>query len=387
VLDVAEVLRLGLREGQIVRPTLEVRNERLMLLLDGRLVEWPGGAATRFAAGSSPVPLGWLVRLLANGSAQLVPMRGREASSPLFPPLPPSPLSQASVTPPSTHAEGTRNPSAVTTATVVAPEPGKAPARWAHLMARPGPWMAWMAALRAVPLSLSPSASALAARASSTVATPSTVVPLLPTTSLGLLDGVSLREAVRRSGLFAEARLARGERVDLSDVKLALFARLRSAEAASGSTAAALVSALEDIEAAQVQALVAGAEGGAVVHLALGFRDASPVTLRLARDPPEEGRSAESEISWTVDIHSRSEAWGPLWLQTRVAGDGRVGIVMWAEREDVCAAARADAERLSLLLQGEGLQLDRIQVVHGARRDLAAEPTGAQAGSLLDLRA
>ena len=246
--------------------------------------------------------------------------------------------------------------------------------------------MAWMAALRAVPLQLGSSAPALAAQASSTVATSPTAVPLLPTTSLGLLDGVSLREAVRRSGLFAEARLARGERVDLSDVKLALLARLRSAEVASGSTAA-LVSALEDMEAAQVQSLVAGAEGGAVAHLALGFRDAAPVTLRLARDPPEEGRGAESEIGWTVDIHSSSEAWGPLWLQTRVGGDGRVGIVMWAEREDVCAAARADAERLSLLLQGEGLQLDRIQVVHGARRDLAAEPTGAQAGSLLDLRA
>ena len=85
-----------------------------------------------------------------------------------------------------------------------------------------------------------------------------------------------------------------------------------------------------------------------------------------------------------MDIHSHSDVWGPLWLQTRVETDGRIGLVMWAEREDVCEAARADVGRLVGLLGDEGVRLGRFQVSRGPRRDQAA---AASAGAMLDLRA
>ena len=77
VLGVAEVRQLGLSDCQIVRPTVEVRNERLTLLLDGRVIEWPGGAPPRVGAGS---PLaGALVQ--SSGSRQRKPISRPRRSS------------------------------------------------------------------------------------------------------------------------------------------------------------------------------------------------------------------------------------------------------------------------------------------------------------------
>ena len=75
VIGVAETRQLGLGDGQVVRPTAEVRNERLVLVLDGRLIEWPAGAQPRPAV----QPVAWQVRMLANGSAQLLPLPGGSA--------------------------------------------------------------------------------------------------------------------------------------------------------------------------------------------------------------------------------------------------------------------------------------------------------------------
>ena len=370
VLGVAEVRQLGLSDGQIVRPTVEVRNERLMLLLDGRVIEWPGGVAPRAAAGSLPPAMAWMVRLLANGSAQLLPVRGREPAAE-----------------PSAPAAGLPRSDAPAAAAARAPESSESPGlppRWAQLLVRPGALSAWTAALQSTPNGSPP--PALAAAGSAAMAVPPVLAPLLSLISMGLLDGAALRDAVRRSGLFAESRLARGERADLSDVKLGLLARWRAAEAGGASASAALASALEDDEAAQLQSLAASADGGVVLHLALGFRDAPPLTLRLGRDPPPAEGEPAGSAGWTVDIHSHSEAWGPLWLQTRVEADGRIGLVMWAEREAVCNAARADVERLTGLLGDEGLRLDRFQVIHGPRRDPSPAQAPARAGAVLDLR-
>lgn len=371
VLGVAEVRQLGLSDGQIVRPTVEVRNERLTLLLDGRVIEWPGGMPPRGSAGSPLATMAWMVRLLANGSAQLLPLRGREATA--------EPPVQAAGLPSSDP------PDAAVARAPQASEPPGLPARWASLLARPGTLAAWTAALR--PMASGSLAPAPAATASAAAAAPPGMALLLPLISMGLLDGVALRDAVRRSGLFAESRLARGERADLSDVKLALLARLHAAQADGRPAPAALASALEDVRAAQLQSLAASADGSVVLNLALGFRDAPPLSVRLARDPPPAEGGPSARGGWTVDIHSQSDAWGPLWLQTRVEADGRIGLMMWAEREAVCEAARADVERLSGLLGDEGLRLERFQVIHGSRRDPSPAQASARAGAVLDLRA
>lgn len=346
---------LGLRDGQIVRPVVEIRNDRLTLLLEGRVVEWPGAPQSGAAEDAAPLPARWVVRLLPNGSAQLVPMRGQEAAA-APPPL--AAKESAQVLPP----------------------------RWSHLLQRPGAGHAWMALLR--PTSM-PAGEMVSSASRGVASATSTSMPL-PTSalvSMGLLDGVSLRDAVRRSGLFAEARLARGELVDLTDIKLALLARLRNRANVPGPERATMSSALDDIEAAQLQTLAASSDGGLALNLVLGFRDAPALSMRWTRDGPQEDPAHPPLRGWTVDMSLHSETWGQLWLQARVEADGRIGLVMWSDREDLCFAAGSQARRLSALLNDAGLRLDGFQVIHGTRRDGGSDATAQPAGSVVDLRA
>lgn len=214
------------------------------------------------------------------------------------------------------------------------------------------------------------------------------VVPGLRLPSLGLLDAQGLREAVLRSGLFAEAVLASASPASgAGDVKLALQAWWRRLGAAT--PAGMQVSeALDDIEAAQLQSLAARADGGLSVSLVLGFRDAAPVALKISQDAPDRGRqTADDRRGWSVDIHTRSDRWGPLWLHTRIEADARVALVMWAEREDLCAAARDDGARLAQILAEQGLQLERFQVIPGPRADAGGGGRPPASGSVLDLKA
>ena len=166
VLGVAEVRQLGLSDGQIVRPTVEVRNERLTLLLDGRVIEWPGGAPPRVGAGSPLAMTAWMVRLLANGSAQLLPVRGREAAP--EPPVPAAGLPRSDT--PGAAAAPPPQPSG----------PPGLPPRWAQLLVRPATLAAWTAAQRSVGQCLS-----------------------------GLVDLIARKTRGRPAGTFA-SRLSRG---------------------------------------------------------------------------------------------------------------------------------------------------------------------------------
>jgi hypothetical protein len=354
VVDVVETRQLGLADGQVVRPTVEVRNERLVLVLDGRLIEWPASTQARAAA----MPVAWQVRLLASGSAQLLPLLTREGS-----------VSAPSVPQPLTAALARE----VLTAERI-------PDRIACLLVRPAGWGAWLSLLSGP----RPMSAALPQPAAPSPA----AVPGLRLPSLGLLDAQGLREAVLRSGLFAEAGLASAAPAAVAgDVKLALQAWWRRLGA--GTPAGMQVSeALDDIEAAQLQALASRADGGLSFSLVLGFRDAAPVALKISRDEPENGRqSTDDRRGWSVDIHTRSDRWGPLWLHTRIEADDRVALVMWAERDDLCAAARDDGARLSQILAEQGLHLERFQVILGPRADASVSGTPPANGSVLDLKA
>lgn len=350
VVGVAETRQLGLADGQVVRPTSEVRNERLVLVLDGRLVEWPVSAQARPAV----LPVAWQVRLLANGSAQLLPLPMRDGSA--------------------SAAAAAQPLAAALTGGVLAGE--RVPDRIARLLVRPSGWGAWIALLAGPP------------RSSATAGSASAVIPGLRLPSLGLLDAHTLREAIGRSGLFAESALASASQALIAgDVKLALQAlgrRLGAATAAGTQVS----EAVDDIEAAQLQSLASRVDGGLSLSLVLGFRDAAPVALKFVQDAPGEGRQAgDDRRGWSVDIHTRSERWGPLWLHTRIEVDERVSLVMWAEREDLCAAARGDSNRLAEILAEQGLRLERFQVIFGPRADPCESARTPAAGAVLDLRA
>lgn len=348
VIGVAETRQLGLADGQVVRPTVEVRNERLVLVLDGRLIEWPASARAHPAAQA----VAWEVRLLASGSAQLLPLPPREgATTPA-----PSPPASALAAVLAREADPTE----------------RIPDRLARLLARPADVRAWLAVLT----------SAAAATSSAGPTLPGVRLP-----SMGGLDAQALRLAIARSGLFAESALSSGAGAGVAgDVKFALQSLLRRL-GTSNPAAAQVAEAVEDIEAAQVQALSARADGGVLLHLVLGFRDAAPVVLRIVRDGGEGGPGTPPDRrGWSVDIHTRSDRWGPLWLHTRIEPDERVALVMWAERDDLCVAARRDTARLAAILAEQGLHLERLQVIHGARVDVR-DADAARTGTVLDLKA
>jgi len=343
-LPAADVLELGLREGQIVRPAVEVRGQALALVLQGREIDV--GQAWRPLAGQ---PLALQVRLMADGSAQL---------------RPPGPL-------PGSAEAATAQPAAAAPA---------APAalladRLTQLLWRPSHLAGWLSLLQSSELRGRAAAAGPAADAAILQA-------ILP--RMGALTGFALRAAVLRSGLFGESSLARaGDAPVLPDLKALLRAWQDGLGEDQAELRARIGEAVDDIEAAQLQSVENAQPRELQLNLALGFADAPPLQLQIAR---EGGERDDSGAAWTVNVRSRSERWGELSLQTRIFAQGTIELTMWAERERVCSLAREGARRLADELATAGLRLAGFQVLHGLR-PVADAGDEAPAGRLLDLRA
>ena len=331
LLQAKDVMALGLRDGQMVKPTIEVRQEQLKMVLFNRVFDLPAGL--RAQAGDV---LSMQVQVLANGSAQLRTLM----------PSKPTPIEES--------------PSATTAARVdqltVRPQSGLA--AWLKLF-EPG-------FFKQVQAQLAPSPEAVNAQR--------------PFPRMGTLDGPSLKLALLRSGLFTESRLLAGATNAGQDLKLMLrdWMRRLSANSPLGKT---LSDAVDDIESAQLHALDpnSGREGLALV---LGFADAPPVHVQIQR---EGGRQAPKDAPWLVNIHSDSEQWGPLWLQVKVLAEQRVGLTMWAERETIYRSAQSRAEALAQEMREADLDLVAFRVIHGRRTD-EPEATPPQ-GRLVDFKA
>jgi hypothetical protein len=334
LLQAKDVLALGLRDGQMVKPTIEVRHEQLKMVIFNRLFDLPPGLR-----GQVGDVLSMQVQVLANGSAQLrtlVPVNSE-------------PIEEA-------PAEPAAPNTARTDLLAVRPQSGLA--AWLKLF-EPG-------FFKQVQAHLAPS--------------PTTVSAQRPFPRMGTLDGPTLKLALLRSGLFTESRLLAGATDAGQDLKLMLrdWMRRLSANSPLGKT---LSDAVDDIESAQLHALDAnsGREGLALV---LGFADAPPVHVQIQR---EGGRQAPKDAPWLVNIHSDSEQWGPLWLQVKVLAEQRVGLTMWAERETIFRSAQSRAEGLAQEMREVDLDLVAFRVIHG-RRTHEPEAMPPQ-GRLVDFKA
>lgn len=331
LLQVKDVMALGLRDGQMVKPTIEVRQEQLKMVIFNRLFDLPPGL--RAQAGDV---LTMQVQILANGSAQLRAL------------LPTKPVPTEEVLVPSTAARVDQ----------LAVRPQSGLAAWLKLF-EPG-------FFKQVQAQLAPSPEAVNAQR--------------PFPRMGTLDGPSLKLALLHSGLFTESRLLAGVTNAGQDLKLMLrdWMRRLSANSPLGKS---LSDAVDDIESAQLHALDnnSGREGLALV---LGFADAPPVHMQIQR---EGGQLAPPDAPWLVNIHSDSEQWGPLWLQVKVLAEQRVGLTMWAERETIFRSAQSRAEGLAQEMREADLDLVAFRVIHGRRTD---EPEAVPPqGRLVDLKA
>lgn len=331
LLQAKDVLALGLRDGQMVRPTVEVRQDQLKMVLFNRVFDLPPGL--RAQAGDVVF---MQVHLLANGGAQLRALAPTKAQQ---------------------HQDA-QLAGAASRVDQLSLRPQSGLSAWMRLL-EPG-------GLQKVFSQLSPSPDvAIAPR-------------WLP--RMGTLDGPALKLALLRSGLFTESRLVAGGLEAGQDLKLMLRDWMRRL-GANNPLAQPLSEAVDEIESAQLHALdpASGREGLALV---LGFADAPPVHLQIQR---EGGRQAPPEAPWLVNIHSDSVQWGPLWLQVQVLTQQRVGLTMWAERESIYLSAQARAEGLAQEMREADLDLVSFRVIHGRRTD-EPEVVAAQ-GSLIDFKA
>jgi hypothetical protein len=350
------VAALGLRDGQVVRPLVEARDGQLQLLLQGLAVAVP--PQLRLAVG---IRTPWQVRLDANGRATLVPV-DEDTLGTLAP------------------AEAGREAPAQRIAQTTA-------GRLAQLALRP-PAMSSLAAL------MQPGALAAlfqAAPQSGIGAQIEQVLRQWPQTSQ--ITPELLRRMVRQGGWTQEAVLARGQKPPVGegpDIKSILRDLLSDWTESSPATRALLQGSLDDIESRQLQSAIDTAAGRDLVFsMVLPFADASPVQVRWAR-ARERGQEGEGGASpWVVDLHTRSSVFGEVWLRTRISDRNRVELVMWAQRAELVAQARASSPSLTAWLQEVGLRMTSIQIIHGSPPP-GIEPTGAPAGEsgrLVDLRA
>jgi len=148
-------------------------------------------------------------------------------------------------------------------------------------------------------------------------------------------------------------------------------------------TLAQIQHAVEELESTQVQAVQAQAQGDVLFRMTLPFVDANPVELVFRKEPRGQGQLP----LLTVNVHSRSDIFGPLWLKTQIEGSQYIDLTMWAEKGDVASAARLRASELGSQLQGAGLNMRSFKIVHGARPESPADFVPMGRGLVLDMSA
>jgi hypothetical protein len=167
----------------------------------------------------------------------------------------------------------------------------------------------------------------------------------------------------------AEVWLARGLQPPAPDPKQLLrklIAELSlegTDESAETDIVEKLSKAVDDIEANQVQAVQAQAQQEVLFSMTLPFVDSNPIELSIRRGPRQDGEQA----ALTVNIHSKSEDLGPVWLKTQLMNAQQIELTMWAEKESVVAEARSRSYLLGDELRAAGLTMRSFNVVHGSR--------------------
>lgn len=200
--------------------------------------------------------------------------------------------------------------------------------------------------------------------------------------SLAALTPESLREAILGSGLFADHALSKGIAPLPHDVKLALrrFLKESTDDEALQSLRVPVEHALREVEAAQVQAVQAQSQGEILLNLVLPFVDANPLRLEIYRPAPTQ---EEPRPPFTVNVHSKNDVLGEMWLKTAVSANAQVDLTMWALQTRVAKAAASNSQKLGEELASVGLKMNSFVVYNGARP--SAPPSEPPPGSIINV--
>jgi hypothetical protein len=206
--------------------------------------------------------------------------------------------------------------------------------------------------------------------------------------SMSQLTPGALRQAIM-GAMGAEVWLARGMQPPVPDTKQLLrrlIAELNvsaSDEDIETGLVEKLTKAVDDIEASQVQAVQAQAQQEVLFNMTLPFADSNPVELTIRRGPRQEGE----QPVLTVNVHSKTEDLGPVWLKTQLMNAQQIELTMWAENEAVVAQARSRSYILGDELRAAGLTMRTFNVVHGARPTGVSDWTPSGRGLVVDVSA
>ncbi len=196
-------------------------------------------------------------------------------------------------------------------------------------------------------------------------------------------------EALRNALLGAmghEAWLSRGRLNPGNDPKQFLRSLLSALEdqgSEDSSVHSVIRHAIDSLESSQVQAVQAQVQREVMFSLTLPFMDSNPVTLVFRRPQQGEGQPPV----FTVNVHSKSDSLGPVWLQTQLTGVEQVDLVMWAQLGSVAEQARTRQADLVAELEAAGLNLNSFQVIHGQRPSPGREWTPSGRGLVVDISA
>jgi len=200
----------------------------------------------------------------------------------------------------------------------------------------------------------------------------------------------ALRQAMM-GAMGAEVWLAKGLQPPVQDPKQLLrklIAELNvSSSDESSDTEPGLIEklskAVDDIESSQVQAVQAQAQQEVLFSMTLPFVDANPVELTVRRGPRQDGE----QPVLTVNVHSKTEDLGPVWLKTQLMNAQQIELTMWAEQGNVVEQARARSYLLGDELRAAGLNMRAFSVVHGARPPERSDWTPSGRGLVVDVSA
>ena len=334
--------QLGLRDGQIVQASIELRGEALKMLLNGKLFDLP--PALRFRPGDSVFlrayqgANGWLLKIF-DPSAQ--PVETAATASTSIPELPTAQINASRLA-----ALSLRPPMSPTLLDLFTPRQ----------------------AASLLQTTANPELAAMFQR--------------LQLSMRGLSAG-GLQAAILGSGFWMEALLSRGQSQPANDTKAWLRRMMRALSDKDTSIVAGLNKAIDDIESAQVESLAAQARGELLFSMVLPFVDANPVHVRFFRPARQPGREPPP---FSVDIHTENEVLGEIWLKTSITRASHVDLMMWALKGSAVRLASKHSDALGQRLQKAGLTMDSFRIFHAARPSL---PDGwtPPAGAMLDVSA
>jgi hypothetical protein len=338
---------LGLRDGQVINATVEARQDRFRLNLQdpsqaGRFIDLPKElpAGLRLASGDTAL---FRVQLQSDGSIWLRPLQATPAASTAAA----APLAQM---PNRMQQLGFRPPDMGALA----------------LLLRPG-------GLDSLLRSLNPAAPELAGLQQWQRMRP----------SMAQLTPEKLQQLMQRSGLMTESLLAHGQGGGPVDLKSGLRQLLRLLQSTSHEATGRIQEAIDDIESHQLTAAETLTGREWVFSMMLPFADAEPVEMRFVRGRRKRG---EEKAPLVIHLHTRNRDLGEVWLQTRISSETEVDMVMWALREDVVHRARDLSPNLAEELDSAGLNMTRLQVIHGPGPSEPMPWNPPETGSLLDVQ-